>query len=117
MDTDKNRYETPKQETAGGSVRTGAKAQSTLERGAEAYGQTEQAVSDAYDKTTRKVSGAYKKAKNFSSENPGKTILIALGVGFGLGLLLGTSSRRSRASRVAEPVINALSDIALEMFR
>jgi len=30
---------------------------------------------------------------------------------------LGASSRRSRTGRYAQPVVNALSDIALEFFR
>jgi ElaB/YqjD/DUF883 family membrane-anchored ribosome-binding protein len=104
MDTDNNR--------------DGTAAQNILEHGAEAYGQAEQAVGDAYGKTTRKVSETYEKAKSYSNENPGKTIFIALGIGVGLGLLLGASSHhRSRTSRIAEPVVNALSDVALAFFR
>ena len=103
--------------------------QNILEKGAEAYGQTEQAVGDAYektvqkasetyDKTAQKVSETYEKAKHYSHENPGKTIFIALGIGFGLGLLLGASSHhRSRTSRIAEPVVNALSDVAMAFLR
>jgi len=94
-----------------------ATAHNILERGAEAYGQAEQAVSDVYDKTTQKVNETYEKAKSYSNENPGKTILIALGIGVGLGLLLGASSGRSRTGRIAQPVIHALSDIAAELFR
>lgn len=41
--------------------------------------------------------------------------MIALGAGFGNGLLL--AGRRSRMSRYAEPVINALSYMALEFVR
>jgi ElaB protein len=52
----------------------------------------------------------------YGRENPGKITLIAFGAGLGLGLLLA-SSRRSRSTRYAEPVVNALSDIALEYFR
>jgi ElaB/YqjD/DUF883 family membrane-anchored ribosome-binding protein len=117
MDTDKNQYETPKQQTPGETGSAGATAQKILEQGAEAYGQAEQAVSDVYEKTAQKVTETYGKAKSYSNENPGKTILIALGVGIGLGLLLGASSHRSRTSRIAQPVVNALSDIALEFFR
>jgi ElaB/YqjD/DUF883 family membrane-anchored ribosome-binding protein len=117
MDTDKNQYETPKQQTPGETGSAGATAQNILEQGAEAYGQAEQAVSDVYDKTAQKVGETYEKAKSYSNENPGKTILITLGVGIGLGLLLGASSHRSRTSRIAQPVVNALSDIALEFFR
>ena len=119
MDTDKNQYETPKQQTPGETGSAGATAQKILEQGAEAYGQAEQAVSDVYEKTAQKVTETYEKAKSYSNENPGKTILIALGVGIGLGLLLGASSnsRRSRTGRYAQPVVNALSELAQEYFR
>ena len=122
------------------NYRDGTVDQNLLEKGAEAYGQTEQAVGDAYDKTVQKagevydktaqkageaydktaqkVSETYEKAKHYSHENPGKTIFIALGIGFGLGLLLGAGSHhRSRTSRIAEPVVNALSDVAMAFLR
>ncbi|MFO7554664.1 MAG: hypothetical protein R6W88_05635 [Desulfobacterales bacterium] len=91
--------------------------QTIFERGEETYGQAKQTVSDAYDKTSEKVSETYEKAKSYSRDNPGKTILIALGIGVGLGLLLGAGTRRSHNGRFARPVVNALSDIALEFFR
>ena len=117
MDVEHNKYETPKQQMVEEPGSASAAAQSILERGAEVYGQAEQAVSDVYDKTAQAVSETYEQAKSYSSENPGKTILIALGIGVGLGFLLGASSRRSRTGRFARPVVNALSDIALEFFR
>jgi ElaB/YqjD/DUF883 family membrane-anchored ribosome-binding protein len=116
MDNDKNKYETPEQETSGEPGKSGAKAKSAMDRGAEAFEHAEQAVSDAYDKTSEKVGETYDKAKNYSHDNPGKTILIALGIGVGLGLLLGASSGRSRTSRIAQPVVHALTDIASEFF-
>ena len=117
MDIEKNKYETPKQQKVGEPGSASATAQSILDRGAEVYGQAEQAVSDVYDKTAQAVSETYEQAKSYSNENPGKTILIALGIGVGLGFLLGASSRRSRTGRFAQPVVNALSDLALEYFR
>lgn len=117
MDYANTQYETPEQKTSGKPGNSGAKPKSTLERGAEAFEHAEQAVSDAYDKTSKKVSETYDKAKNYSHDNPGKTILIALGIGVGLGLLLGANTRRSHNSRLARPVVNALSDIALEFWR
>jgi ElaB/YqjD/DUF883 family membrane-anchored ribosome-binding protein len=117
MEEEKNQYQTPKQPMAGEPGSAGAAAQGILERGTEVYGQAEQAVSEAYDKTAQVVSETYEQAKSYSTENPGKTILIALGIGVGLGFLLGASSRRSRTGRLAQPVVNALSDIALEIFR
>lgn len=117
MNTEKNKEETTNQKMAEGSRNGGDAVQSNMERGAELYGQAEQAVGDAYDKTSRKVSETYDIAKNYSNDNPGKTILIALGIGVGLGFFLGAGSRHSRTGRFAEPVVNALSDIALTYFR
>jgi ElaB/YqjD/DUF883 family membrane-anchored ribosome-binding protein len=118
MEVKHKKHETPKHqmEEEPGSERTAA--QSTLEHGAEVHEQAEEAVSDAYDKTAQAVSETYEKAKSYSSKNPGKTMFIALGVGVGLGFLLGASSRRSGTiGRFARPVVNALSGIALELFR
>jgi len=117
MNMEKKNYEAPEQKSEKESGSDSTADQTIFKRGAEAYGQAEQAVSDAYDKTSEKVSETYEKARSYSSDNPGKSILIALGIGVGLGFLLGASSRRSRTGRLAQPVVNALSDIALEIFR
>jgi len=118
MNNETNKYEALKKQTAAGSGSVTATAQNILDKGTEAYGKAEQAVGEAYDKTTQKVKETYEKAKSYSDENPGKTILIALGIGVGIGLLLGAgSSHRSRAGRVAQPVVNALSEIAREFYR
>lgn len=94
-----------------------AVAESILERGTEVYGKARQVVSHAYDKTADKVSKTCEKAKVYSVENPGKTVLIALGIGAGVGFLLGARSHHSRTSRIAQPMVKALSDIALAFFR
>jgi ElaB/YqjD/DUF883 family membrane-anchored ribosome-binding protein len=114
MDVENKKDQT---QMVGESGSASAAAQSTLERGAEAYKQVEKTVTDVYDKTAQAVSETYEKARSYSNENPGKTILVALGIGVGLGFLLGASSHRSRTGRFAQPVVNALSDIALEFFR
>ena len=116
MDYEHDKEETAKQKMAEEHESANAKAETIIERGAEAYDQAEEAVSDAYDKTAQAVSETYDKAKNYSHDNPGKTILIALGIGVGLGLLLGASAGRSRTSRIAQPVVHALTDIAAEIF-
>jgi len=116
MTTETNNYEIPKAAADSGSVT--AKAQNILHQGTEAYGKAEQAVGEAYDKTTQKVNETYEKAKSYSGENPGKTILIALGIGVGIGLLLSAgSSHRSFTGRIAQPVVNALSEIARDFLR
>ena len=42
---------------------------------------------------------------------------IAFGVGIGIGMLLLGSGKRSRMSRYGEPIVNALSNMALEFVR
>jgi ElaB/YqjD/DUF883 family membrane-anchored ribosome-binding protein len=95
----------------------GAPAPTTPKKSTETNGNVEQAVNDTFDTTAQKVGETYEKAKKFSNENPGKTIFIALGIGVGLGLLLSAGSTRSTTSRIAEPVVNALADIAKEFIR
>ena len=117
MDIENSNYEAPKQQMVGEPGSDSAAAQSILDGGAEVHGQAEPAESDVCDKTAQVLSETYEQAKSYSRKNPGKTILIALGVGVGLGILLGASSRHSRTGRFARPVVNALSEIALEFFR
>ena len=117
MDIEKDKYEATKQQIVGVPDKNGGTGQSILERGAEAYGQAEKAVSEVYDKTAQAVGETYEQAKIYSRKNPVKAILIALGIGVGLGFLLGASSRHSRTGRFAKPVVHALSDIALEFLR
>jgi len=96
MDIEKSKYETSNRQRAGEPGSAGAISQRLLDRGAEVYGQAEQAVSDVYDRTAQAVSKTYDQAKNFSSENPGKAMLIASGIGLGLGFFLAATSRRPR---------------------
>jgi hypothetical protein len=81
------------------------------------YRETKHAMSEAYDKTSQALNGTYDQALTYVKENPGKTTLIAVGIGIGLGLLLASGGRRSRMRRFGEPIVNALSDIALEVIR
>lgn len=118
MENETNTYETQKEQTAADSGSVTATAQNVLDKGTEAYEKAEQAVGKAYDKSTQKVKETYEKVKGYSAENPGNAILIALGIGVGIGLLLSaSSSHRSRTGRIAQPVINAVSEIAQEIFR
>jgi len=117
MAIENNKNKTPKQQIVGEPGSDSSTAQSIPERGAELHGQAEQSASEVFDKTARAVSATYKQAQSYSIKNPVQTILIALGIGVGLGLLLGASSRPTRTGRFAKPVVNALSDIALEFFR
>lgn len=89
----------------------------TSEAVGNAYDKTAEAAGNAYDKTSKAVSTTYGVVVNYGSENPGKTILIALGLGAGVGFMIGAGYRSSRNSRFAQPVVNALSDIAMGFFR
>jgi hypothetical protein len=82
-----------------------------------AYDQTVQTVTDAYGRTTEVLTNTYDQAMSYGRENPGKLTLIAFGAGIAIGLLLAGSGGRSRTNRIAEPVVNALSQVALEFFR
>jgi ElaB/YqjD/DUF883 family membrane-anchored ribosome-binding protein len=88
------------------------------EAAAEKLGQAKQKVGEVYDQVNKTVNEQYTKAVGYSRENPGKTTLIALGIGVGIGLLIGGNARSSRRSRgrIVEPVINALSTLATEIF-
>ena len=88
------------------------------ERGAEFADKAKQTVTEAYDKTSRTLHDGYGQAIGYGRENPGKTVLIAFGIGLGVGVLLSNNlSPRSRAGRIVPPVMNALSDIAAQLFR
>jgi len=84
----------------------------------QAYDQTVKVVSDAYGKTSDAISKTYDQTMTYGRDNPGKLTLIAFGAGIGIGVLLaaGFGGRRSN-TRYTEPIVNALSQVALEFFR
>ena len=85
-----------------------------------AVDQTKRAVTDAYDKTSEVLTSTYNQTMDYGRENPGKLTLIAFGAGIGIGILLASglgTGRTTRTSRIAEPVVGALSQIAMEFFR
>jgi ElaB/YqjD/DUF883 family membrane-anchored ribosome-binding protein len=92
-------------------------AQDMWEKGAEVYDQTKQAATQAYEKAANTLSSTYDQALTYGRENPGRFTLIAFGAGIGVGVLLAAGGGRPRTRRYAEPVVNALYDIALEFFR
>ena len=89
------------------------------DRNAEIINQAKQKAGEAYDQANKKLSEQYEKAINYGRENPGKTTLIALGVGVGVGALLVSnfSASRSRRSRMVGPVMKLVSTLARELFR
>ena len=104
---------------AASATQTARDVGSNIASGAQqAYDQTKQVVSNAYDKTSEVLGNTYDQAMTYGRQNPGTLTLIAFGAGVGIGLLLaGSFSGRSRTRRIAEPVVNALSEIALEFLR
>lgn len=117
MNTETDNNEIPEKNMSFDPGKVSAPAEGAMERGAEVYRKAEETVSDVYDKTSRVVGKTYENAKSYSVENPGKTIFIALGIGVGLGILLGAKTNRSRSSRLAEPIVSAVSDLALAFLR
>jgi ElaB/YqjD/DUF883 family membrane-anchored ribosome-binding protein len=87
-----------------------------LDQGARTYEDTKRKMSHVYDKSAYAIGQKYDQAMDYGRNNPGKTVLIAFGVGIGLGMIL-LGSRRSRMSRYGEPIVNALSNLALEYIR
>ncbi len=115
MDTE-NIYETSKQQTSDETCCTDGKLKEHAEH---ICGQVKHAVCEVCGKTAHAAGETIDHAKSYTKNNPGKSVLIALGVGVGIGLLLGAKSqhRHLRSGRYAQPVVSALSDIALEFFR
>jgi ElaB/YqjD/DUF883 family membrane-anchored ribosome-binding protein len=86
----------------------------------EVVDQAKQAVTDVYNRASQSLNEGYTQAVDYSRENPGKTTLIALGAGIGIGLLLAgslSSSRSSRTGRIVPPIMNALTEVAAAIFR
>jgi len=90
----------------------------TMSRGSAAFNRTKQTMQQAYDKSSRAIGGTYNQALAFGRQNPGKATLIAFGIGVGVGmLLLSSSKRQSRVRRYGAPIVNALSNMAVEFIR
>ena len=124
--TSANRPSSTGQTSTGYIHQTASAPQKATEMASEVSGrveaavdQTKKAVSDAYDRTSEVLTNTYNQTMDYGRENPGKLTLIAFGAGIGIGILLasGLGGGRSRTNRIAEPVVNALSQIALEFFR
>ncbi|MGH9766496.1 MAG: hypothetical protein ACREAB_03600 [Blastocatellia bacterium] len=96
-------------------------SESTSTRGSEAgeiFDQARQGISDTYNRASQGLNETWEQAMDYSREHPGKSTLIAFGVGVGVGLLVANSfTTRSRTRRIVPPVMNALSEIASELFR
>lgn len=86
----------------------------------EIVGQAKDVASDVYNRASKSLNQGVNQAVDYSREHPGQATLIAFGAGLGVGLLLANtlmSPSRSRTSRIVPPVMNAISEIAAEIFR
>jgi hypothetical protein len=102
-----------------GSGYSGQSGTSTTGRGVdELIDQTKQGITDTYNRASKGLNETWEHAMEYSREHPGKSTLIAFGLGIGVGLLVaGNFAARSRTRRIVPPVMNALSEIASELFR
>jgi len=89
------------------------------ERGAEVIDQAKRKAGQVYDQANKSLSEQYGKAMEYGREHPGKMTLIAFGVGVGVGLVIAGSyaTPHTRRRRMVDPVMNALTSIAHELFR
>src|SRR5262245_42287063 len=109
---------------------TGSTAQSQYARaGSRAPGQPTEQMSgegrvsggvarQTHEQSSYSLNKTWEQVMNYSRENPGKSTLIAFGVGVGVGLLMVNGfTTRSRSERIVPPLMNALSEIASALFR
>jgi ElaB protein len=76
------------------------------------------ATREAREDSSSGLNKTWEQAMNYSRENPGKSTLIAFGVGIGLGLLMSNGfTTRSRSQRIVPPLMNAISEITSALFR
>jgi len=103
--------------TRAGNV-AGAAREKVEGRGEDVIDQAKRKAGQVYDQANRSLNEQYGRVIGYGRENPGKTTLIAFGVGVGVGLLVaGGFKARSRRNRLAEPVMNALSALAYNLVR
>ena len=110
---------TARQQTTGRTEQIGQEQWNEVkERGAEIADKAKQTFNEAYERTSHALNDSYGRAIDYGSQHPGQAMIIAFGIGVGVGLLISSNvSSRGRTSRIVPPVMNALSEIAAEMFR
>jgi ElaB/YqjD/DUF883 family membrane-anchored ribosome-binding protein len=94
------------------------KASDILGKGTEAVNQAYTQATETLNDTVQQAVTYGKQAVSYGRENPGTAALIAFGAGIGLGILIGSSlNSRSKTTRIINPIMGALTDIAAEIFR
>jgi ElaB/YqjD/DUF883 family membrane-anchored ribosome-binding protein len=80
--------------------------------------QAKDKLTDAYDRSSEVATRAYSRAMDYSRENPRTATLVALGAGFGAGILFsyGMPSRRNSYRSMFPSVALAVADAVLGVF-
>ncbi|SDB61500.1 hypothetical protein SAMN05660653_03203 [Desulfonatronum thiosulfatophilum] len=117
MDIAKDKFEVPKKEGFGESRLDTSVERGMGDRKSESWDKAEKEFGDAYQKTGKAMHQTYDRAMHYSSEHPGKTVLMALGIGVGLGFVWGASARHYRRNQFIEPITYALSDVVQKVLR
>lgn len=95
------------------------KAEDVKAKVTEGFRQAKDKLNDAYDRSSDAATKAYSRAMDYSRENPRTATLVALGAGFGAGVLFsyGMPSRRNSSYRSMFPsVALAVADAVLGVF-
>src|SRR5688572_2909988 len=86
--------------------------------GAEMLGKAKRKAGRIYNQANRGLNEQRERVIDYGRDNPGKSALIAFGVGVGVGLLVASGIRaRSRRGRLVDPIMNALSTFAYNLTR
>jgi len=74
-------------------------------------------IADAYERTSETASRLYQDALDYGREHPGTAMLVAFGVGVGLGLMLSDGGRSTRYRRNVVPALaTAAAEAVLDIF-
>lgn len=73
-------------------------------------------IGTAYEKSAQAANRAYQSAMEYSRENPGTATLVALGAGFGLGILFGSQFGRRGRGEILPVIATAVADAVLDVF-
>jgi ElaB/YqjD/DUF883 family membrane-anchored ribosome-binding protein len=93
------------------------KAEDLKGRVTEGFRQAKDKLSDAYERSSDVATRAYGRAMDYSRENPRTATLVALGAGFGAGLLFSYGMPRRNSYRSMFPsVALAVADAVLDVF-
>ncbi|SDB61547.1 hypothetical protein SAMN05660653_03208 [Desulfonatronum thiosulfatophilum] len=93
MDIEKNKFETSSRQGVTGLGDESAEDKGMKERGAEFFAKAERSASDAYDKAEQMAGERYRQVRNYSSEHPGKVVLVAFGIGLAIGYIISASTQ------------------------